>query len=163
MKILVLADSHGALRFMRLAIDKLKPDAVVHLGDHYDDAQTVAEEYSHLIFHAVPGNCDYMRCPPDVARTLCYPVCGVRLYMTHGHLHGVKSGTWQLSQDARRAGAEAALFGHTHRFCCERDEGLWLVNPGSCGHSGGSVALIEIKDGHICGCKQVTITELEEM
>ncbi len=146
---------------MRLAIDKLKPDAVVHLGDFYDDAQAVAQEYPHLIFHTVPGNCDYMRCPPDVARTLCYDVCGLRLYMTHGHLHGVKMGIYRLLEDARRAGARMALFGHTHRFFCDRDADMWVLNPGSCGHSGGSVAVIEVKDGEICQCRQVAIPDLE--
>ncbi len=161
MKILVMSDSHGARRFMKLAVDKLKPDAVVHLGDFYDDAQTLAEEHPHLRFHTVPGNCDYMRCRPDVARTLCYDVCGVRLYMTHGHLHGVKSGTWQLAQDAKKAGARAALFGHTHQAFCRQAEGMWVLNPGSCGSSGGSVAMIETKDDEICGCRIVTISELE--
>ena len=35
MKILVLSDSHSTLSFMRLCIQSLCPDAVVHLGDHY--------------------------------------------------------------------------------------------------------------------------------
>ena len=57
MKILVLSDSHAALSFMRLCIEKIKPDAVVHLGDFYNDGEAMAEEYSHIPFHQVPGNC----------------------------------------------------------------------------------------------------------
>ena len=42
MKILVLSDSHSALSFMRRAVDAIKPDAIIHLGDHYDDGETIA-------------------------------------------------------------------------------------------------------------------------
>ena len=41
MKILVLSDSHSALSFMRRCIGAVRPDAVVHLGDYYEDAQTM--------------------------------------------------------------------------------------------------------------------------
>lgn len=153
MKILVLSDSHAAMSFMRLAVGSVKPDAVVHLGDHYDDAQVLAEEFSHIPFHIVRGNCDRYRCPPDARDILCYDVCGVRLYMTHGHLHHVKSMLSQLCADARSMGAAAALYGHTHVADCHReDDGLWVLNPGSCGSFGGSVAVIETDGGNIRSC-----------
>ena len=69
MKILVLSDSHSALRFMREAVRAVKPDAIVHLGDYYDDARVLAEENPHIPVHMVPGNCDRLRCPPETART----------------------------------------------------------------------------------------------
>ena len=34
---------------------------------------------------------------------------------------------------AREAGAQAALFGHTHQSLAEQRDGLWLINPGTCG------------------------------
>ena len=45
MKILVLSDSHSAISFMRQCMDSVRPDAVIHLGDHYDDGEVLAEEY----------------------------------------------------------------------------------------------------------------------
>ena len=45
MKILVLSDSHSALRFMHSCMDAVKPDAVIHLGDHYDDGLALKEDY----------------------------------------------------------------------------------------------------------------------
>ena len=36
MKILVMSDSHSALAFMRRCIEAVEPDALIHLGDHYD-------------------------------------------------------------------------------------------------------------------------------
>ena len=37
MKILVLSDSHSALQFMRQCVESVKPDAIIHLGDFFDD------------------------------------------------------------------------------------------------------------------------------
>lgn len=163
MKILVLSDSHSAMRFMRQAMQAVKPDAVIHLGDYYDDGQTLREEYPHIVFHTVPGNCDQFRCPPNVAQTLCYCIGGVKLYMTHGHLHGVKSGPYRLTKDARAQNAQAALYGHTHQSDCHQEEdGLWVLNPGSCGHAGGSVGIIETKDNIISSCQILRQEDLEE-
>lgn len=164
MKILVLSDSHSALRFMRDCIRIVKPNAVVHLGDHYDDGQALAEENRHLCFHQVPGNCDRYRCPMNTPQVLCYPIGGVRLFMTHGHNHHVKSGIGALLADARRNGAQAVLYGHTHRAeCYQEPDGLWVLNPGSCGAYSGSAGVIEIENGAITACRIITQADLEEM
>ena len=162
MKILVLSDSHSALRFMRQAISVVKPDAVVHLGDYYEDARTMEEEFKHIRFHAVPGNCDKYRLYKPVPETLCYDVCGIRLFMTHGHNHGVKQTLGLLRKDARASGAQAVLYGHTHCPDCHREEdGLWVLNPGSSGSVGGSVGLIETNGYEITGCKLLRLEDLE--
>ena len=162
MKILVLSDSHSSLRFMRQCIDSVKPDAVVHLGDYYDDGQAIAEDYPQLRFVQVPGNCDRYRCPEFAQAILCIGVCGVRLYMTHGHLHQVKLTTTRLLADARAAGAQAALFGHTHEAVCFREpDGLWVLNPGSCGGYGGSAGLIETENNQIITCRILRQEDLE--
>ncbi len=164
MKILVCSDSHSGLYFMRRAIEAVKPQALIHLGDYYDDGLTVAQENPHLMFYQVPGNCDRYRCPPGVAQVMCVPVSGVRLYMTHGHIHRVKQGIGGLLTDARRCGAQAVLYGHTHQADCHREEdGLLVLNPGSCGSSSGSVGLLEVKESKIIGCRILTELDLEEM
>ena len=76
MKILVLSDSHSGLSFMRRCIDRVKPDALIHLGDYYDDGQTMEEEYPHIRMYQVPGNCDRYRCPP-FAREIWDFFCGM--------------------------------------------------------------------------------------
>ena len=157
MKILVLSDSHSGLQFMRRCVDALKPDAVIHLGDYYDDGQVLAEDYPHLQFHQVAGNCDRFRCPPFVREVLNYDVCGVRLFMTHGHRHFVKSSTGLLLADARKGGAAAALYGHTHQAeCYQETDGLWVLNPGSSGYGGGSAGIIETDGEKITACYLVT-------
>lgn len=164
MKILVLSDSHSGLSFMRRCIQAVRPDALVHLGDHYDDGEAMAQENPNLMTHQVPGNCDRYRMVRFHPEVLCYPVCGVKLYMTHGHNHGVKMGTYRLLKDARAADAQAALYGHTHIADCHREEdGLWVLNPGSCGTSGGSAGLIEVENGNIITCRIIKQGDLEEM
>lgn len=164
MKILVLSDSHSSMRFMRQCVEKLKPDTVIHLGDYYDDGQTLAEEYPHLVFHRVPGNCDTYRCSPFTHRILNYDVGGVRLYMTHGHTHNVKQTTAALLADARKGKSQAALYGHTHIADCHQEpDGLWVLNPGSCGHSAGSAGVIETGEGRITRCYLVKNADLEDL
>ncbi len=154
MKILILSDSHASLSFMRRCIDGVKPDAIIHLGDHYDDAQAMKEEYPRILFYQVPGNCDRYRCPPGVPEILITRIGGVDLYLTHGHKHNVKMYLGALLRDARKAKVQAVLYGHTHVPDCRREEdGLWVLNPGSCGYYGGSAGLLEIKDGSISDCR----------
>ena len=161
MKILVLSDSHSGLRFMRQAIERVKPDAVIHLGDYYDDGEAMAEQYPHIQFHQVPGNCDRYRSYAIRQETLCYNVCGIKLYMTHGHNHHVKSGLYSLLKDARAAGAAAALYGHTHVADCHMEpDGLWVLNPGAAGNASGSVGLIETEGDRIVSCTTLPNTEL---
>lgn len=147
---------------MRYCIDKVKPDHVIHLGDHLDDGVAVAQENPNIRFHQVPGNCDRYRCDPWLADVLCYPIGGVRLYMTHGHRHGVKSGTCRLLLEARKSGAQAALYGHTHQAECRQEEdGLWVINPGACGSWSGSAGIIEITEETISSCRIVRQEDLE--
>ena len=163
MKILVLSDSHSSLRFMYRCVEACRPDAVVHLGDHYDDGEALKEKYPHLNIHQVAGNCDKYRCPISAREMLCYKVGGVMLYMTHGHNHHVKLGLGALLADARKYGAQAALYGHTHLADCHREEdGLWVLNPGSAGYGGNSAGIVETDGQAITACYLLTEKDLEE-
>ena len=154
MKILVLSDSHSAMSFMRLCVDRVKPDAIVHLGDHIDDAEALHEEYPGIPMYRVPGNCDRYRCMPGQPEILVDRVCSVELYMTHGHKHKVKSYLGALLRDARACRVAAVLYGHTHQADCHQEEdGLWVLNPGSCGYYGGSAGLIQTDNGKILSCR----------
>ena len=148
MKILVLSDSHSALSFMRRCIETVQPYAVIHLGDHYDDGRAMAEEYPRLSFYQVPGNCDAHRGYIPDPETRLETLGGVRILITHGHRHLVKQTLIRLLADARASRADLVLFGHTHSAYCQQEEdGLWVLNPGSCGYFGGSAGLVEIQGG----------------
>lgn len=164
MKILVLSDSHSGLSFMRFAVDCVRPDAVIHLGDYYDDGETIAQEYPHIPFYRMPGNCDKFRAPQWAPVQLCCQIGGVKLFMTHGHNHSVKLTRSRLMADARAEGARAALYGHTHCADCHQEEdGLWVFNPGSCGSFGGTVGLMEIEKETIKACRILRQEDLEAM
>lgn len=161
MKILVLSDSHAGLSFMRRCIEKVQPDAVVHLGDYYDDGGVMAQENPDIPFFRVPGNCDLHRGMIYDPEIKVERIFGVDLYLTHGHRHKVKIGLYHLLADARAAGVQAVLFGHTHAALCQREEdGLWVLNPGSCGYFGGSAGVIEVERGRIAGCYLLRDTDL---
>lgn len=163
MKLLILSDSHSGLSFMRRCVAAVKPDAVVHLGDYYEDGCVIAKENPHLTVHQVPGNCDRYRCIGNQPEILCYPIGGVRLYMTHGHRHNVKMTLSYLVADALAYGAAAALYGHTHVADCHKEGDLWVINPGSCGSSGGSCAVLELNENKITACQILRQADLEDL
>ena len=160
MRILVFSDSHASMRFMRKCVEAMKPDAMVHLGDYYDDGQVLAETFPRIPLHQVAGNCDKYRCPIHAREWLCYDLGGVRAYMTHGHRERVKSGIGGLVAEARRNGARIALYGHTHSpHCHQEPDGLWVLNPGSAGRSAG----VLVTDGQqITACYLLTENDLED-
>lgn len=139
---------------MRTCIHAVKPDAVVHLGDYYDDGEVMSEEHPGIYFYQVPGNCDQHRGFIRDPETKVEKVCGVWLYMTHGHRHYVKQTLHRLLADARACKVQAVLYGHTHIADCHQEEdGLWVLNPGACGSYGGSAGVMEVRDGKITDCR----------
>lgn len=154
MKILVFSDSHASLRYMRQTIDEVKPDAVMHLGDYFSDGETMAEEYPNIPFYAVPGNCDQFRGWISEPATKVVTLGGVKMMLTHGHFHHVKLSLGSLIQDARDSNVQMVFFGHTHEaYCCQEKDGLWVLNPGSCGYGGGSAGLVEVEGGRVLSCQ----------
>ena len=163
MKILVLSDSHSSLRFMFYCVEQIVPDAVIHLGDYFDDGVALREAFPGIRLYQVPGNCDRYRCPPGQPEILVERILGVNLYMTHGHCHNVKLTLTRLLQDARSCRADAVLYGHTHQPDCRQEpDGMWILNPGSCGYGGRTAGLIEVENGKIVSCRILRQEDLEE-
>lgn len=162
MRILVVSDSHSSLSFMLRCAEVLKPDAVIHLGDYYDDGEVLRDSCPNARVYLLPGNCDRYRAPAWVPEVLTDTIGGVHFFMTHGHRHGVKSTLGLLLRDARAAGSQIVLYGHTHQADCHQEDGLWVMNPGSCGYYGGSAGLIELRDGKIHVCRLLRSNDLEE-
>lgn len=164
MKILVLSDSHSAMSFMRRCIEVVSPDVVIHLGDHYEDADAMKEEFPGIPFYQVPGNCDRYRCMPGTPEIRVERIGGLDIYMTHGHRHSVKQYLGALLKDARTCKAKAVLYGHTHVADCHQEpDGLWVLNPGSCGYYGGSAGLILAERSEIQSCWILGESELAVM
>ena len=145
MRVLVLSDTHRSLGYACDCIERESPDVVLHLGDHLSDAEELSYAYDEPDFYYVPGNCDYA---PTVQPSLTLELGGVRIFMTHGHLFGVKQDVSALLARAKELGAQIALFGHTHIAMLEQREGVWLMNPGTAGRLGRTgCGVIEIQDG----------------
>lgn len=158
LKILVFSDSHDYMPYMERFLEALQPDAVIHLGDYFRDAMALRQKYEGIKLYQVAGNCDGSVCQP-VIRT--ERLGGVSFYITHGHRHRVKIFLGALLEDARAAGADIVLYGHTHRPDCHREpDGLWVLNPGSSGLFGGTAAVIEISDGKIDSIRLISREEL---
>ena len=162
MKILILSDSHSSLSFMRRSIEKLRPNVVVHLGDHYNDGTVIAEENPHIRIYQVPGNCDSFTLDGLQPAIICCSIGGILCYMTHGHMHGVKSGDSRLLAAAREKGAKIVMYGHTHVPVCGYEDDLLVINPGSCGGYSGSVCLLEINNNEISSYRILRQEDLDK-
>lgn len=149
MKLLIVSDTHGDLRALRRAAEREQDAAaVIFLGDGLRDAEGLQDERPALRLYTVCGNCDLAACAPPGALA---PFGGVLFYYTHGHLYGVKSGLTELAEAAAARGAQAALFGHTHRPTLEKRGGVLLFNPGalSSRRGEGNYGIATVQDGAV--------------
>lgn len=133
MKVLVVSDSHGDVENMCQAVELEQPRMVLYLGDGWRDATLLQERYPDLPMERVPGNCDYRRIEPAEKLLL---LCGMRVFLCHGHTQGVKSQLSMLLRTALEQNADVALFGHTHTPFVDIRRGIILLNPGSIGSYG---------------------------
>ena len=104
------------------AIERLRPDAVLHLGDHLEDAESMESVFSGVDFYHVPGNCDYFT---NVPPSLTISLDGVRIFLTHGHL-------WNPEKLPPVPPDSVFAFGHIHLPVLRKEKsGLTVFNPGS--------------------------------
>ena len=149
MKILVFSDSHRYANCMINAIELESPELILHLGDLESDCSEVKTRYPEIPFRSVKGNCDPWSNGKDVCE---FTVCGKHIFMTHGHLHGVKKGIGSLVRAAEDRGADILLYGHTHIPFCDIGKELSIINPGSIGAATRVFAVLEISDDGAIDC-----------
>ena len=151
MQIIAVSDTHGDISAVRAAVSKHCADMLIHAGDVERDVDKLRYEFPKLEIEAVRGNNEFGMCDSPLDRVIT--VCGKKIFITHGHKYGVKSGLMRVSLRAAELGADICIFGHTHRKHVEylKDMDIWLVNPGSASgrYGGASFAVIEIDDGTI--------------
>lgn len=132
MKIAVFSDSHRRSQAMLNAIETCSPDMIIHLGDGEGDTDKIKRQFPQIPLKAVRGNCDFNMALPE---SLLLELNGVRIYMSHGHYHGVKNGLASLLNAAHFSQADFAMYGHTHIAHYAEPGGMRVLNPGSCGLS----------------------------
>lgn len=147
---LILSDIHGESTTLRWLLEEVWKqvgpiDAYIFLGDgirEFDNAEGfIRQRDAHASMYAVRGNCDFLQGAPE---RLTIHFAGLKIYMTHGHIHRVKSCLDYLYSAARAEEADIALYGHTHRANVEYTT-PWLINPGAA--QDDCCALLEVKDG----------------
>lgn len=143
-KIIVLSDSHGNIKGVDALRDRIaENDYVIFLGDGWADMRNIFLEFSEKLYFC-GGNCDFFSALPGEGML---EIEGLKIFYCHGHQYGVKSGLDNLEEEARKRGADIALYGHTHCALITEKEGLIMINPGSYKRSvgeGGSYCYLVI-------------------
>lgn len=154
MKILVVSDTHRAA--FQSVLGKLKEERdvtiLIHCGDNYNDAKSIADMMGIRDFYRVLGNCDHD--VSDGEDLLELNIENKRFLVTHGHLQHVKDGMDTLKALAEEKNADVVLFGHTHMAYMKTEDGILYFNPGSTILPKGCRAgygIIEIIDNKIVG------------
>ena len=159
MRFLIISDSHGDVDAISEAVRRRggRDDGILFLGDGIRDAEAVSSRERIPLF-AVSGNCDMggSLFGEDYKTELSLTFEGVKIFMTHGHLHGVSNDGIAAADYARYRGADILLFGHTHTKTdhgLPGDEGkkaIHIFNPGRISRprdGSASFGTLEIKDG----------------
>ncbi len=154
MKILVFSDSHGYTSHMLRCAENLHPDTIIHLGDGSCDVKMLKKESPHTPVIGVRGNCDFGRSLPE--REII-ELSGHRLFICHGHVYGVKLSLDSFLTNAMCAGADVALYGHTHVPDLRTQRGILILNPGSIGRGPRpSCALLTLEEGRPAHAELIT-------
>lgn len=125
MKVIAMSDSHGDLETIHAIRNReTDADAIFHCGD----SELTADAEILQGMEIVQGNCDWNAAFPE---SIVTEVDGQKVLMVHGHRHGVKESLMQLKYAAEQEGASVVLFGHSHLYGAELQDGVLYVNPGS--------------------------------
>ena len=149
MRIAVISDTHGNVEGASLVLSTFTAiDLLIHLGDHAADLWALAAGLPHPALGVLGNEDKAQEGPAD----LVIPAEGISLFATHGHTFDLNpylpKERWErrldaLAATARKKGARAALFGHTHKALLEERDGVLLVNPGDL-YPGGEYSSIAI-------------------
>ena len=129
MKILICSDSHTRLDYFQKAIETENPGMVIFAGDHSTDAIDMSLVYNEIPFKIVRGNTDYF--DRETKDTEIFEIDGKKVFLTHGHLFGVKSNLKELEEKAISEKVDICIFGHTHKEYMEERNGIIYLNPGA--------------------------------
>ena len=117
----IISDTHGLLR--EEAINHLKTcDYIVHGGDI--DTEDVLNNLKDIApVYAVRGNNDKGEWAEKLPKDLYFNIGNIKFYMVHNKK--------DISPNLKPV--DVIIFGHSHKYFCEKIEDTILLNPGSCG------------------------------
>lgn len=172
MRIGVISDTHGSLKYFERAIESIgRCDYILHAGDvlYHGPRNPLPDGYcpkdlaerindlDNIIFAS--GNCD-----SDVDQmVISHPIQSPYAFVNMEKLkimvcHGYKDSVENLIEYAKKMGANIFVFGHSHVKKLYKSESLVVLNPGSTSlpkdgtHSAaviedGRISLIDISNG----------------
>jgi uncharacterized protein len=125
-RILIASDSHGLEEELALIAERHgnEADLLIHCGD----SELPSGHPAMSEFAGVRGNCDYDSSYPDLYTK---SLGNLTIFVTHGHLYGVKSSLMKLKYKGEEEGADIICFGHSHELGAEMIDGRLFLNPGS--------------------------------
>ena len=141
-KALIFSDSHKQFLPMMKAIEKEgRVDYIIHAGDVHSDVEDLMALYPKTPVISVKGNNDFWL--PDVPDERFFQLEKVKIFLTHGHMFGVKYSLAGLYKKADSLGADICIFGHTHISHNENLGNITLFNPGT---ASAGYGVLEIND-----------------
>lgn len=140
MKIAILSDTHGLLR-PEVAAHLKTVDVILHGGDI--NKQSIVDELrQYAPLYVVRGNND-----KDWAEAIQHDLTVTLEDLTFFMVHNKKEVPKDLS------GVDVVVFGHSHKYVQQEQDGVLWLNPGSCGprrfHQEITMMLAEVADGRI--------------
>jgi len=139
----IISDTHG--RIKEKAFNALKgSDIIVHAGDI--GGQEILDTLKDIApVYAVRGNIDRDNWAWDLPMTQVVEAGGKLIYV----IHNIN----MMDLDAKAAGIDVVIYGHSHKPKKEEKNGILYFNPGSAGPKRFNLPIclgrMEIKDGNI--------------
>ena len=131
----IMSDTHGNAKYMQkacdLMIDKFGTEAIIHLGDDYDDAHGM--DTKGLPLYTVPGMYERAWYDDRIPHRIIKQFGGVVFLLSHTPTRDKrdKSGDINPARALSEYGAEVLLHGHTHKYrVMESVDGLIVICPG---------------------------------
>ncbi|WP_033828264.1 YfcE family phosphodiesterase [Bacillus andreraoultii] len=144
MNILICSDSHGLEKEL-FQLKNMHPNMDFYL--HCGDSELEKDHPAIQGFHIVRGNCDY---GDDFPLQAVIETGKEKIFITHGHLHHVKTNLMNLRYEAMEHNATIACFGHSHILGYEMIDGMLFINPGSMAFPRGrkerTYIILEVQD-----------------
>ena len=140
MKIAILSDTHGLLR-PEVAAHLKTVNVILHGGDI--NKQSIVDELrQYAPLDIVRGNND-KDWAEAIPHDLTVMLGGVTFFMVHNKK--------EVPKDL--PGVNVVVFGHSHKYVQQEQDGVLWLNPGSCGprrfHQEITMMLAEVADGRI--------------
>lgn len=131
MRLIVMSDSHGNVEFVRKVVEIAKQenaDLTIHLGDEYIDMKQFLSDNVIVI----PGVYELEYADQLVVNRKFVKLGDLRFLMTHTRTSHPNDFDDDIKPEeiVAKRGVDIVLFGHSHLYYAEVENGVLFVNPG---------------------------------